>query len=233
MGGFSLYIDQKLVRTLQIEELEALESDGKIDWPTITVEEINDKSKGDYFSKAVVVLQTIWFVTQCIARAVQHIALAQLEVATLAFSAVTIIAYFLWWNKPLDIGVAAKVHLKQGFSLKDTFTEQEWEKVMSSAQAPPPLKEGEEGSHLLPSQSNVQPDFEGISPQEVSMISIEAETSPETDGEHADIPNNEDPLQGQAQQDTSRSLDANVVVPQVNCSIPSSIHPSADWNKAC
>jgi len=119
MGGFSLYENGKLVRSLDIFELERLEAEGKVDWPDITEEEIKDKSKGDYFSKGVVVLQTCWFIIQVIARGVEHMVVTELEVVTLAFSALTMIIYFLWWNKPLDVGVSVPVHVKDGFSLDE------------------------------------------------------------------------------------------------------------------
>jgi len=125
MGGFALFEDGVHVRTLEISDLERLESEGKIDWPNITVEEINDKSKGDYFSKGVVILQTCWFIAQCIARGAKRMALTELEIVTLAFSSLTMIIYFLWWNKPLDVGVPTPVYLKEGFSVQDAF--EDWE----------------------------------------------------------------------------------------------------------
>ena len=58
MGGFMLYNNGVPTRTLGIEELEQLESDKKIGWPSISTEDIEDKSKGDFVSKGFAVLQT-------------------------------------------------------------------------------------------------------------------------------------------------------------------------------
>jgi hypothetical protein len=54
----------------------------------IQVGAIKDKSKGDALSKAVALFQGLWFITQCIARATQHLPVTELEVATLAFAVV-------------------------------------------------------------------------------------------------------------------------------------------------
>ncbi|KXN92714.1 hypothetical protein AN958_06992 [Leucoagaricus sp. SymC.cos] len=76
---------------------------------TISEEEINDKSKGDAFTKLVVVLQTSWFIIQCIARWAAHLYVTELEIVTLAFAILNIIIYALWWNKPQNMGVAIRV----------------------------------------------------------------------------------------------------------------------------
>lgn len=65
--------------------------------------EILDRSKGDEIAKAFAFLQTAWFMVQCIARRIQALPLAELEVITLAFSALNIIIYIIWWHKPLDV----------------------------------------------------------------------------------------------------------------------------------
>jgi hypothetical protein len=70
MGGFTLHEGGKPVQVLEAKDLEELWEAGKIKWPTITKEEIADRSKGDYLSKTIVLFQTTWFVGQCIARVV-------------------------------------------------------------------------------------------------------------------------------------------------------------------
>jgi len=57
------------------------------------------------------VLQTTWFIAQCILRGVFGINITQLEVATLAFSALNIVLSFLWMNKPLGVAYPFEVHL--------------------------------------------------------------------------------------------------------------------------
>ncbi|KAF7356053.1 hypothetical protein MVEN_00935100 [Mycena venus] len=66
-------------------------------------EDIMDKSKGDVLSKGVALAQGLWFTTQCLAGVHQHLAVTELEVATLAFAVVNILIWLLWWDKPLDV----------------------------------------------------------------------------------------------------------------------------------
>ncbi|KAF8663636.1 hypothetical protein AX16_000909, partial [Volvariella volvacea WC 439] len=72
--------------------------------PRIPEKEIKDRGKGDLLSKAIVVLQTSWFVAQCIARHVQGLGITEIELVTLAFAALNGITYGLWWDKPLNVG---------------------------------------------------------------------------------------------------------------------------------
>jgi hypothetical protein len=69
----------------------------------VDAEDIMDKSKGDALSKGLALAQGLWFATQFLARAHQHLAVTELEVATLAFAVVNLFIWLLWWNKPLDV----------------------------------------------------------------------------------------------------------------------------------
>jgi len=114
MGGFTLHKGGKPVRVLEAKDLEELSEAGKIEWPTITKEEIEDRSKGDYLSKTIVLFQTTWFVGQCIARGAYGLTVTELEVVTLAFASLTGVIYFLWWDKPLDVHCSVPIHLLDG-----------------------------------------------------------------------------------------------------------------------
>ena len=114
MGGFTLHERGKPVRVLEAKDLEELSEAGKIEWPTITKEEIADRSKGDYLSKTIVLFQTTWFVGQCIARGAYGLTVTELEVVTLAFASLTGVIYYLWWDKPLDVHCSIPVHLLDG-----------------------------------------------------------------------------------------------------------------------
>jgi hypothetical protein len=98
MGGF---VHGKEV--LSLKRIEELVRNEEIEYPIVSREEIEDRSKGDAVAKALVVSQTTWFLLQCIARASQHLAMTELELATAAFAFLNIIMYVLWWEKPLDV----------------------------------------------------------------------------------------------------------------------------------
>ncbi|KDQ49497.1 hypothetical protein JAAARDRAFT_42807 [Jaapia argillacea MUCL 33604] len=101
MGGFVLVDDKgKLVRILDLDELEKLDDN---EFPQITEAEIQDKSKRDALSKAVIMVQTAWFILQCIARLFEHLPITEIEVVTLAFTVLNLLTYTLWWSKPADV----------------------------------------------------------------------------------------------------------------------------------
>ena len=85
---------------------------GKIEFPTITVEEIEDRSKADGFSKTIALGQTLWFVAQCLARIAQHIDLTLIELVTLSLAVLNGVMYFLWWHKSLDVRCPVRVYLR-------------------------------------------------------------------------------------------------------------------------
>ena len=77
----------------------------------ITEDEISNKSKGDELSKLIFILQTSWFIIQCIARHVQGLDLTQLELTTLAMASLNGITCILWWQKPLGARGIMDVYL--------------------------------------------------------------------------------------------------------------------------
>ncbi|KAF8969323.1 hypothetical protein BDZ97DRAFT_1653715 [Flammula alnicola] len=114
MGGYMLCKDGRPVRTLDYKSLKNLIMDKAIDISTITEVDIKNRSNGDFISKGIVVLQTTWFIIQCIARWSEKLPLTELEVVTLAFAIVNAITYGLWWHKPQNVGVVICVEKKAG-----------------------------------------------------------------------------------------------------------------------
>lgn len=100
--------------TLSCDILEELTASDEIEFPTLTKEDIEDKSKSDALAKGLVILQTLWFIIQCIARHIQGLAITELEIVTLAFCSLNGAMYFFWWHKPLDVQRRVPVYLKSG-----------------------------------------------------------------------------------------------------------------------
>ena len=95
-----------------------------IDFSSFTVpteEEIKDKGKSDWLAKSLVLLQTSWFVMQCIARAVERLPVTHLEIVTLAYAAMNFVIYVFWWNKPLNVNRPVRVFRKS--SVEETISE--------------------------------------------------------------------------------------------------------------
>jgi hypothetical protein len=110
MGGFMVYEENGSYHTLRPEELEDLLKHGKIN---ITEKEIRDKGRGDALSKGLILIQTGWFILQCIARRVERLPITELELVTLAFGVLNFVTYTLWWNKPLNVDCPVRVYKKE------------------------------------------------------------------------------------------------------------------------
>ena len=111
MGGFMLFDGNIEKGVLTPERFSELLTAKKIDFHNVTMEEIEDRSKADGFSKMIALGQTLWFVAQCIARRAQHLDLTPVELLTLSLAVLNGVMYFLWWNKPLDVRCPIRVYL--------------------------------------------------------------------------------------------------------------------------
>ncbi|THU93052.1 hypothetical protein K435DRAFT_670906 [Dendrothele bispora CBS 962.96] len=113
MGGFALFEDGKYMYTLEdSDEFRLLSRSGFLiqhKYIDITENEINDKSKTDFLAKFIAVVQTTWFILQCIARVAEGLVVTDLEVVTVAFALLNIATYVLWWNKPQRVRYPVKV----------------------------------------------------------------------------------------------------------------------------
>ncbi|KAJ7608016.1 hypothetical protein DFH06DRAFT_690339 [Mycena polygramma] len=105
MGGFVSGDEQHPITALEQLEDPVLGEQYLADIRAIDCERIMDKSKGDALSKGLALMQSFWFITQCVARLLQRLPLTELEVATLAFAVVNIVTWTLWFKKPLDVQV--------------------------------------------------------------------------------------------------------------------------------
>ncbi|KDQ49501.1 hypothetical protein JAAARDRAFT_165572 [Jaapia argillacea MUCL 33604] len=109
MGGFMLVNDKgKPVRPLILDDLDKLDDS---EFPQITEVEVQDKSKRDTLSKALIMVQTAWFILQCISRPFAHLPITEIEIVTLAFTVLNLATYAMWWSKPAD--VRCPYHVRQ------------------------------------------------------------------------------------------------------------------------
>jgi hypothetical protein len=105
-------LKQGRVTILTLELLEELVKDPEFTIH-ITEEEITDRSKGDALSKIIFILQSTWFILQCLGRRIQGLDLTQLELTTLALASLNGITFVLWWDKPLGAQAIMRVYLKR------------------------------------------------------------------------------------------------------------------------
>ena len=73
--------------------------------PDISEESIAGRSKSSGLSKAILIAQVSWFGMNCIYRLVEKLPLSLLEISTVARGFCTLLTYFVWWPKPLNIDI--------------------------------------------------------------------------------------------------------------------------------
>lgn len=84
----------------------------------VTEAAIRDRSKTNALAKLITVAQVTWFIVQFIERWATHQPRTQLEVMTVAYAALNVVMYALWWNKPYNvdepINVSDRAHNRLG-----------------------------------------------------------------------------------------------------------------------
>ncbi|KAI0057724.1 hypothetical protein BV25DRAFT_1830794 [Artomyces pyxidatus] len=111
MGGFHYYKDGRPLFPLSRHDVIELVKTGDLVLPTD--DEIRGWSQADTLSKLIAIIQTLWFVVQCIARRVEGLPIAQLEIMTLAYTTIAIVMYMCWWYKPLNVSSPVRVAAKR------------------------------------------------------------------------------------------------------------------------
>lgn len=107
MGGFYLYDHGK--ERYPLDRTKVLELVKRRELIPCTSDEIKDKGQADAVSKALAVMQTIWFAVQCIARRVQNLPVIHLEVMTGAYCIITVAMYVAWWHKPQNVECPTRI----------------------------------------------------------------------------------------------------------------------------
>ena len=112
MGGFVLQARESTPFPIHGLHIIYLLKEGYLELPAITSEEISDKSKANLLAKALVCLQTGWFVVQCFGRLGQGLPLTTLELVTISYVWCTWAIYANWLKKPLDVTAPTVLNIK-------------------------------------------------------------------------------------------------------------------------
>jgi hypothetical protein len=104
-GGFILHSPDMPPFPINADAIYYLVRERYLEPPSITKEEIRDRSKADRFAKGMAVVQSTWMIAQCIARPLQSLRITPLELVTVAFTTCTLASYFFWMEKPLGVEV--------------------------------------------------------------------------------------------------------------------------------
>ncbi|GAM36336.1 hypothetical protein TCE0_018f05346 [Talaromyces pinophilus] len=83
-----------------------------IDLPLLSERAISDKSKADFFTKAIATVQIASLLLSIIVRTARGLDFSQLELITLAFAACGVFTYVARWYKPQNVDTATTVNLR-------------------------------------------------------------------------------------------------------------------------
>ncbi|KAF4616681.1 hypothetical protein D9613_008814 [Agrocybe pediades] len=145
--------------------------------PKITTRQISGRSKGDSFSKVVIIFQTSWFIAQCVGRYVEGLFITSAELSTLAYAVLNGVMYILWWHKPLDCRTPVELHLSysESYSYYITYPHV-GSQVLPTSFAPYDPEFGNIDSNATPGLEVVvgptqsKPEGHGIMPETTSLI---------------------------------------------------------------
>jgi hypothetical protein len=124
MGGFVFHAQDATPFPLNATQLHWLIANKFVEYPSISREEVWDKSKQDTFTKIITTFQMGYFILQCMARAIQKLAITTLELNTLAIVVCSIMTSSVWLHKPAD--VLMPVHIHSSHSLAEITLNRPW-----------------------------------------------------------------------------------------------------------
>lgn len=78
---------------------------GTIPWSDPSDAEIQGRSRADWLTKGITMVQILYFVTSLIGRWAQGLAVTSLELFTLGIVFCAIATFLAWWNKPFDVQI--------------------------------------------------------------------------------------------------------------------------------
>jgi hypothetical protein len=139
MGGFYLLEEASSSSNIITHLLTArhfADSWEIIEIPRVSEDDINDKSKSDYFTKGIAVIQIAQLFLSIVVRAARHLAFSQLETLTFAFAICGVLTYIFYWYKPQDVRKPIRVRLQRPEDLPPKFRQRTfdrfWELVTNS-----------------------------------------------------------------------------------------------------
>ena len=74
---------------------------------------ILDRAASSGLSKALLIVQVAWFCMSCASRLFEGLPLSLLEVSTAAHASCTLLTYFVWWSKPINVAAPTILREKE------------------------------------------------------------------------------------------------------------------------
>ena len=122
--------------------------------PDISEDSITDLSESSGLSKALLIVQVGWFCMDCASRLIQRLPLSLLEVPTAAHAFCTLLTYFVWWSKPLNVAEGTPMKGKEAREVHALFmcSEGEYDRALEIRAARDSLvatNDGQQGGRII------------------------------------------------------------------------------------
>lgn len=108
-GGFKLHTPDHFTIPIDAKQLLYLINHKYINYPNLSVQDIEDKNKVDLLLRLLSIAQTIWFCATVISRGAEGLVVTGMELTTAAFILCSLVTSFCWWNKGADVTVSVKL----------------------------------------------------------------------------------------------------------------------------
>lgn len=109
MGGIMLHTKDFPPFPVNAVQLHFLLARELVPYPQIERQTISDKNKAEPLVRVITLVQICWFITNCVARTVQQLAITTLELTTLAMILCSLGTLFCWLHKPMDVEVPIRL----------------------------------------------------------------------------------------------------------------------------
>jgi magnesium-transporting ATPase (P-type) len=104
MGGFVVQTSSTSdALCFDVNTIAHLITQNIVDPPTITDKDIDDRSKSNWLTKSLALIQVTYFLVQLLGRAIYKLPTTTLELFTLGIIVCAVITYVAWWKKPFDV----------------------------------------------------------------------------------------------------------------------------------
>ncbi|KAK1233351.1 hypothetical protein PQX77_003501 [Marasmius sp. AFHP31] len=118
MGGFALTVRTATIHSCEYSKSCTLMATSPLEYCVankmiiMTDDEIENLGHTDLLAKTVAMIQTLHFITNCIARGVNGLILTELEYFTLGFAALNLVSYSFWWHKPSKVRFPVRIMVR-------------------------------------------------------------------------------------------------------------------------
>lgn len=101
---------------LSFETMMSAVNEGYINLPSISEDDLYERSGRDGLSRAITMMQLIWFIVQIAVRKHQSLAITAIELAMATLAGLNIAMYMTWRSKPMDILHPTRIMSRAAFA---------------------------------------------------------------------------------------------------------------------